>query len=85
MERYLEKQRLGTLDQIERCSGRPRRVTFSGEQQLVNQLKEHQDVTLTEHARMREYALGLQVSCKTVDRVFRRYWIAHKQHWWPAN
>lgn len=80
VESYLEKQRLGTLHEVGRSSGRPPRVGPIHEQQLLKQLEEYRDATLVEHARMLEEATGLKVSFKTVDRVFRRYKITHKKN-----
>lgn len=80
VEVYLEKQRLGTLHEVGRSSGRPARLTPVHEQQLLKQLDEHRDATLVEHARMLEEATALRVSFKTVDRVFRRHQITHKKN-----
>ncbi|WP_139806467.1 IS630 family transposase [Deinococcus hopiensis] len=79
VDTYLEKQRLGTLHEVGRSSGRPPRVTPLHEQQLLQQLKAHDDATLIEHARMLEEATGLKVSFKTVDRVFRKHHITRKK------
>ncbi|WP_139806462.1 IS630 family transposase [Deinococcus hopiensis] len=79
VDTYLEKQRLGTLHEVGRSSGRPPRVTLLHEQQLLKQLETHRDATLVEHARMLEEATGLKVSFKTVDRVFRKHHITHKK------
>ncbi len=71
---------MGTLHEVGRSSGRPPRVSPVHEQQLLKQLDEYRDATLTEHARMLEEATGLRVSFKTVDRVFRRHNITHKKN-----
>lgn len=78
--RYLELDRLGTLDVVRKPSGRPFRVTAVHEAQLLKQLDEHGDATLVEHARMLEAATGLKVSFKTVDRAFSRLKITHKKN-----
>ena len=80
VDTYLEKQRLGTLHQVGRSSGRPPRILPLHEQQLLKQLETHRDATLIEHASMLEEATGLKVSYKSVDRVFCKYNITHKKN-----
>ena len=68
------------LDVVGKLTGRPFRLTALHEAQLLNQLEEHGDATLVEHASMLEAATGLKVSFKTVDRAFARLNITHKKN-----
>ncbi|PTA66308.1 IS630 family transposase [Deinococcus arcticus] len=79
VQRYLQLNQQGQLGLVRTSPGRPRRVTSAHEAQLLQQLADHADATLTEHARMLEAATGLAVSFKTVDRVFARHGITHKK------
>lgn len=78
--RYLELDRQGQLGLVLTSPGRPRRMTPVDEAQVLRQLDEHPDATLSEHARMLEDATGLRVAFKTVDRVFARHGITHKKN-----
>lgn len=80
VQRYLDLNQQGQLELVLTSPGRPRRVTSAHEAQLLRQLDDHPDATLTEHARMLEDATGLAVSFKTVDRVFARHGITHKKN-----
>ena len=77
---YLKRHRQGMLDVVGKPTGRPFRLTTVHEAQLLNQLEEHGDATLVEHASMLEAATGLKVSFKTVDRAFARLKITHKKN-----
>ena len=77
---YLKRHRQGMLDVVGKPTGRPFRLTTVHEVQLLNQLEEHGDATLVEHARMLEAATGLKVSFKTVDRAFARLKITYKKN-----
>ena len=48
--RYLKSHRLGQLHVVAKPTGRPFQLTTVHEAQLLNQLEEHGDATLVEHA-----------------------------------
>ena len=78
--RYLKSHRLGQLHVVAKPTGRPFQLTALHEAQLLEQLEEHGDATLVEHAGMLEVATGLKVSYKTVDRAFARLQITYKKN-----
>ena len=80
VQRYLSLDDQGLLGVYVKPSGRPCTLQAEHEQQLLQQLVEHADATLVEHARMLETATGLKVSFKTVDRAFTRLKITHKKN-----
>ena len=80
VQRYLNLDDQGLLGVYVKPSGRPCTLQAEHEQQLLQQLVEHADATLVEHARMLETATGLKVSFKTVDRAFTRLKITHKKN-----
>lgn len=80
VELYLKKHAAGTLGAIKRPSGRHRTVQREHEQVLLQQLEEDPDASLEEHARKLEAKTGLQISYRTVDRVFRRHGITYKKN-----
>ena len=77
VQRYLQKQRLGTLQLIPISPGRPPLLTAIHEAQLLKQVETHAHATLVEHANMLEAATGLKISSKSVDRAFTRLKITH--------
>ena len=85
VRRYLYKDRLGTLAQLPKLTGRPPKVTAVHEVQLLSQLDEENDATLEEHADLLAAATGLRVSFKTVDRVFRKHRISYKKKRWSPG
>ncbi len=80
VRRYVQKHQRGTLNVTPSSPGRPPTLTAVHEAQLLEQLDDHADATLVEHARMLEAATGLKVSFKTVDRAFGRLKITHKKN-----
>ena len=80
VQRYLNLDDQGLLGVYVKPSGRPCTLQAEHEQQLLQQLVEHADATLVEHASMLETATGLKVSFKTVDRAFTRLKITHKKN-----
>ena len=76
---YVDKKAAGTLHQVSRSGGRPRLVQEHHELQLLKQVNEKPDSTLEEHRLLLETVMGLSISFKTVDRVFRRHKIKHKK------
>lgn len=80
VQRYLQKQCLGTLQLTPISPGRPPLLTAVHETQLLKQVETHPHATLVEHARMLESATGLKVSFKSVDRAFARLNITHKKN-----
>jgi transposase len=77
---YVQKAREGTLAERISPPGRPRRVQIEHEQQLLRQLDTHPDASLGEHACMLLEATGLNITYRTVDRVFRRHRITYKKN-----
>ena len=59
--------------------GRPRRLSVKHETVLSEQLKEHQDASLKEHAELLYEATGCRVSLMTVQRTLLRLGIARKK------
>ena len=55
---YLKRHRQGMLDMVGKPTGRPFRLTAVHEAQLLNQLEEHGDATLVEHARSSHWPEG---------------------------
>lgn len=80
IQRYLQKQRLGTLQLTPISPGRPPLLTAVHGAQLLKQVELHAHATLVEHANMLEAATGLKVSSKSVDRAFTRLKITHKKN-----
>ena len=80
VRRYLQKDLLGTLALPVRLPGRPPLITARHEAQLLSQLDTYRDATLQEHADLLYTAMGVKVSFKTVDRVFRKYKVTHKKN-----
>ena len=85
VQRYLNLDDQGLLGVYVKPSGRPCTLQSEHEQQMLQQLVEHADATLVEHARMLETATGLKVSFKTVDRAFTRLKITHKKKRWSPE
>lgn len=77
---YRRKAQDGTLTQRLSPTGRLRKVQEEHEQQLLKQVASHPDATLQEHADMLREATGLDITYRTVDRVFRRHRITHKKN-----
>jgi len=80
VSRYMRLDREGRLQEVGRSPGRPAALVAQHEQQLLEQVKNHPDATLQEHAQMLLKATGLQTSFKSVDRAFRRLGITHKKN-----
>lgn len=77
---YVRKDQEGTLAERTRPTGRPRRVEAVHERVLLSQVESHPDATLHEHAQMLLETTGLQISYRTVARVFVRHRITHKKN-----
>ena len=77
---YRRKAREGTLKQRLKPTGRSRKVEAVHEQQLLEQLAASPDATLQEHADMLRQATGLDISYRTVDRVFQRHHMTYKRN-----
>lgn len=80
VQRYRRKEKEGTLKQRLKPTGRCRKVREEHEQQLLKQLDTHPDATLQEHADMLREETGLDITYRTVDRVFQRNHITHKKN-----
>ncbi|SMB78905.1 hypothetical protein SAMN00790413_05682 [Deinococcus hopiensis KR-140] len=76
---YLKKHGAGTLMHVRRPTGRRPRVQSEHERVLRQLLEEDLDATREEHARKLEPAMGLKISDRTVDRVFRQQGITPKK------
>ena len=79
-QKYLRKEKAGTLTERIRPPGRPRKMQPEHEEQLLKQVEERPDDTLQEHADKLFECTGFKTSYRTVDRVFRRHGITHKKN-----
>ena len=77
---YLIKDELGTLDKRRKPTGRPRKMQPEHEEQLLRQVKEVADMTLTEHVELLLEKTGFATSEATVSRVFSRNGITLKKN-----